>query len=100
MSSAASLRTLAGSIDGYIVPSAWETMVTRANVDIRSLGRRVRASNSTMLSRYLSDPQRHEKITCGTATISAKTAPAEDITAMKSKIRAIIPKAAGGGSAL
>ncbi|KAN0096695.1 hypothetical protein V8E51_015500 [Hyaloscypha variabilis] len=80
MSSAASLRTLAGSLDG-------------------SLGRRVRASNGTMLSRYLSDPQRHEKITCGTATINAKIAPAEDITAMKSKIRAIIPKAPGGGSA-
>jgi len=51
-----------------------------------------------MLSRYLCEPQRHEKIACGIPAINAKTSPAEDITAMKTKIRAIIPKAPGGGA--
>jgi hypothetical protein len=51
-----------------------------------------------MLGRYLSDPQRHEKILCGVATVNAKISPVEDITAMKRKIRAIIPKAPGGGA--
>lgn len=51
-----------------------------------------------MLGRYLTDPQRHEMIACGIPTINAKISPAEDITAMKSKIRAIIPNASGGGA--
>jgi hypothetical protein len=51
-----------------------------------------------MLSRYLSDPQRNEKIAGGIPTISAKASPAEDIAAMKVKIRAFIPKAPGGGA--
>jgi len=51
-----------------------------------------------MLSRYLSESQRQEKIACGIPTINAKTSPAEDITAMKTKIRAIIPKAPGSGA--
>jgi hypothetical protein len=51
-----------------------------------------------MLGRYLSDPQRHEKIGCGIGTVNAKTSPADDIKEMKKKIRAIIPKASGGGA--
>jgi hypothetical protein len=48
-----------------------------------------------MLGRYLSDPQRHEKIPCGVPTVNAKISPEEDIAAMKSKIRAITPKLPG-----
>jgi hypothetical protein len=51
-----------------------------------------------MLSRYLSDPQRHEKVPCGIPTVNAKTSPAEDIAAMKVKIRTVIPKATGSGA--
>jgi len=83
LASSASLRTLAGSIDG-------------------SLGRRVRepirAANSIMLSRYLADPQRHEKTACAHSTANTMTSPAEDIKEMKKKIRAIIPKASGARS--
>jgi hypothetical protein len=51
-----------------------------------------------MLARYLSDPQKHEKIGCGLSTTNAKTSQAEPIMEMKKKIRAIIPKASGGGA--
>jgi hypothetical protein len=50
-----------------------------------------------MLGRYLSDPHRHEKVPLGIATVNAKTSPAEDIAAMRSQIRALMPKAPGGG---
>lgn len=49
-----------------------------------------------MLGNYLSDSQRHEKVLCGIPTVNAKISPAEDILAMKNKIRAIIPKAPEG----
>lgn len=50
-----------------------------------------------MLGRYLSDHHRHEKVPLGIATVNAKTSPTEDIAAMKSQIRAHMPKAPGGG---
>jgi hypothetical protein len=60
---------------------------------LRTLGRRpLPAANSFRLGRYLSDPQRHEKIACSIPTTNAKTSPAEDIANMKKKIRAIMPK--------
>jgi hypothetical protein len=45
-----------------------------------------------MLDRYLSDPQRHEKIACGILTTDIKRSPVEDIAEMNKKIQAIIPK--------
>jgi hypothetical protein len=51
-----------------------------------------------MLSRYLSDPQRHEKIGCSISTVNAKNSPAQDIKETKKKIRAILPKEYGGGA--
>jgi hypothetical protein len=49
-----------------------------------------------MLGRYLSEHQRYEKVPLGIATVNAKTSPAENIAAMRSKIRALMPKASGG----
>jgi hypothetical protein len=51
-----------------------------------------------MLSRYISDHHRHEKVPLGIATVNAKISPTEDIAAMKNKIRALVPKAPGGGA--
>jgi hypothetical protein len=51
-----------------------------------------------MLGRYDTDPQRHEMIACGTPTINARISPTEDITAMKAKIRALIPNASGSAA--